>query len=194
MKFASLMSGLRRDAHNTLARLTGGSCMHGGNSSYAGSVYDPSEAGSEALSHAAGRPSGNNLLPGSSFSARGGRRHFVHGGDNPVVPREYQPPRLGQLPEDEVQDFSNPTSPAAMRKDRSECMSVISDAASVADSQREAFSIRNRTGHGNILTWGNDSTRAVTPPKNREGRQLAFDPDVGIPRSQLSSGIFPGKR
>lgn len=227
MKFASLMSGIRRDAHNTMARLNGGSCIFGGNSSYAGSLYDPSEAGSEALSHSAGRPSGNSLMPGSSFSARGGRRHFVQPEDNPVRPRDYQPPRLGQLPEDEVQDFSNPASliatgsTAAMRKeaasrydgfwsgsaanggygsqagrraeDRSDCMSVISDAASVADSQREAFSLRNRGGHGNILTWGSETTRAVTPPKSREGRQLAFDPDRGVPRSQMSSGIFPAK-
>jgi len=79
--------------------------------------------------------------------------------------------------------------------DQSDTMSqcdVQSVAGSVADSQREVFTTRNRTGHGNILTWGSDS-RSITPHKTR-GRQLTVDPQHGVPRSQMSSGIFPRKQ
>jgi len=217
MKFAQFMTGLRRDAHNTTARLTGEACVYGGASSYAGSAYEPSEVGSEAQSHAAGRASGGvPILPGPS---RGGRRHFQMASDNPVLPRDYQVPRLGQLPEDTVPEFSQlPSSPAGaapragyqgdfwsrdaaggapvparapLRRDpdRSDAVSEFSMAASEADSQRSAFSERNRTGHGNILSWGKES-RAVTPPKQRTGRGLAIDPNQGVPRSQVTSGIF----
>jgi len=59
---------------------------------------------------------------------------------------------------------------------------------SVADSQREVFAARNR-GHGNILTWGNDS-RDLTPTKKREGRHQATNAE-GMPRSYATSGVFP---
>mmetsp|Transcript_56275 Transcript_56275/g.156774 ORF Transcript_56275/g.156774 Transcript_56275/m.156774 type:complete len:570 (-) Transcript_56275:165-1874(-) len=68
--------------------------------------------------------------------------------------------------------------------DRQDAMSE-SDVASVADSQRDAFTHRNRGGHGNILTWGDDS-RTITPERRRGGR--AMD---GGPRSHISSGVFP---
>jgi len=58
---------------------------------------------------------------------------------------------------------------------------------SVADSQREEFTMRNRGGHGNILTWGNDS-RNITPARKRTGRQLAVD-SAGLPRAHASSGM-----
>mmetsp|Transcript_7782 Transcript_7782/g.13813 ORF Transcript_7782/g.13813 Transcript_7782/m.13813 type:complete len:439 (-) Transcript_7782:111-1427(-) len=178
MKFASLMSGLRRDAHNTLARRTGGSLVFGGSSIAGSSHYEPSEVGSEAMS-SAGRPSGGNFQPGTF---RGGRRHFVEPQDNPVLPARYQPPRLGQLPENEITKDFSPTGNSVARRqgpspadfwshgasrdhDRSDAMSVTS----AADSQRSNFQERNRGGHGNILTWGNP--RNVTPPKSRQGRQ-----------------------
>lgn len=58
---------------------------------------------------------------------------------------------------------------------------------SVADSQREEFTLRNRSGHGNILTWGNDS-RNITPARKRTGRQLAVD-SAGQPRAHATSGM-----
>ncbi|CAJ1378437.1 unnamed protein product [Effrenium voratum] len=194
MKFASMMAGLRRDAQSTARR--------GGLISYAGSCYEPSEAGSEASS-AAGKP--------TSSAMRGGRRHFQKQAENHVLP-----PKLGQLPENDVRDFPEealPTSakpelqgrdnmdifgrkianpmPRRHHEDRSDAGSVISGAHSAfseADSQREAFSYRNRNGHGNILAW--DSARPVTPPKSRQGRHVAVDPDKGMPRMNMSSGIF----
>jgi len=76
------------------------------------------------------------------------------------------------------------------RDDRSDVMSQAnSDMMSVADSQREEFTMRNRSGHGNILTWGNDS-RNITPERKRQGRQLTTD-EAGSLRSQASSGIIP---
>lgn len=68
-------------------------------------------------------------------------------------------------------------------------MSVAaSDGASVADSQREGFNNRNRTGHGNILTWG-DSSRDLTPTK-REGRQQVENRQGRLRRVTDSSDIF----
>lgn len=205
MKFVSLMSGLRRDAHNTLARRSGQPCLPCGVSSYAGSQYEASEVGSDAssYSHAAGRPSGGSGLPGSM---RTGRKHFALHSQNPVAPDNggYGRGRqtLGQVKEelDEADsragDFWTPAGlprAPAHRDDRFETMSVASEAVSIADSQREAFSLRNRTGHGNILTWGNES-RAITPPKTRQSRQLVLDPAQGIPRSNVSSDIFNRRR
>eukprot|EP00927_Polykrikos_kofoidii_P006194 TRINITY_DN12516_c0_g2_i1.p1 TRINITY_DN12516_c0_g2~~TRINITY_DN12516_c0_g2_i1.p1 ORF type:complete len:611 (-),score=100.52 TRINITY_DN12516_c0_g2_i1:259-2091(-) len=54
-------------------------------------------------------------------------------------------------------------------RDRMDAVSQ-SDIGSVADSQRDYFTHRGRTGHGNILTWGNDS-RDITPERRRGGRQ-----------------------
>jgi len=65
----------------------------------------------------------------------------------------------------------------------------VSEVTSQAEVQREAFFTRNRGGHGNILTWGNDS-RSITPAKKRQGRQITVDPEYGVPRSHLSSEIF----
>lgn len=64
-----------------------------------------------------------------------------------------------------------------------------SDMMSVADSQREEFTARDKRGHGNILTWGNNS-RTITPPKKREGRQLITAND-GQMRAHATSGVFP---
>lgn len=64
-----------------------------------------------------------------------------------------------------------------------------SDAPSIADSQREVFTARDRVGHGNILTWGNDS-RAITPERPRTGRQLAMETD-GRPTGHKTAGVFP---
>eukprot|EP00439_Symbiodinium_sp_Y106_P076664 s341_g15.t2 len=209
MKFASLMSALRRDAHNTAARQTGGSCIYAA-SSYAGSAYEPSEAGSEAS--AAGRPS----LGLDGFS-RGGRRHFSTRTENAVLPNG--PPRtLGRLPEESIaqqegreghaaaspgpsspeqqvdifgRKIANPLNRPHSRPDP-DSVSVISAAQSItseADQQREVFSYRNRNGHGNILAW-DVASRAVTPPHQRQGRHMATDPEKGIPRLHVSSGIF----
>jgi len=81
-----------------------------------------------------------------------------------------------------------PTRAASTLDDRSEVMSQsgMTDVASVADSQRSEFTMRNRTGHGNILTWGSDS-RSITPHKKRQGRQMTLDHDRGVPRSHMSS-------
>eukprot|EP00933_Yihiella_yeosuensis_P019858 TRINITY_DN16018_c0_g1_i1.p1 TRINITY_DN16018_c0_g1~~TRINITY_DN16018_c0_g1_i1.p1 ORF type:complete len:485 (+),score=88.58 TRINITY_DN16018_c0_g1_i1:123-1577(+) len=234
MKFAALMSALRRDAHNTYARMTGGSLIAGSN--YTASEYGaPSECGSDvsSLSHAAGRPSGGTAFAGPRQSG-GGRRHYVTNSPNPVVPQggygsaepgRRQPPRapLSQVPEDQeasvgafpgepsrgsrggmgtqkvppASDFWSRGAPEPNRGrgsgpsyDRDDAASVAaSEAASVADSQRYAFSDRNRTGHGDILTW-NDKSRAVTPPKVRESRQLFMDGAAGKPRAYVESGIF----
>eukprot|EP00928_Gymnodinium_smaydae_P013608 TRINITY_DN14952_c0_g5_i1.p1 TRINITY_DN14952_c0_g5~~TRINITY_DN14952_c0_g5_i1.p1 ORF type:complete len:560 (-),score=123.49 TRINITY_DN14952_c0_g5_i1:293-1972(-) len=76
--------------------------------------------------------------------------------------------------------------------DQSDAMSM-SDLGSEADSHRSAFSHRNRTGHGNILSWGNDS-RNITPERKRGGKQLTVDEKLGVPRSQVTNGIFPQMR
>lgn len=75
-----------------------------------------------------------------------------------------------------------------MRSDNvSECGQ--SDVMSVADSQREVFTARDRGGHGNILTWGGDS-RNITPSRTREGRNIARE-SSGVPRAHTSAGVFP---
>jgi len=248
MKFAMLMSGLRRDAQNTTARNSGLSYLPPGTPSVAGSVYEASECGSDVGSQAAGRPSG-----GATFvkQNRGARRHFELVAPNPIVPREgygMQPPRapLGMLseefpeefPEDmpryqppridslgggsaqggggsargggsngdrpvtapSVSDFWSRGDPPSARQqrppsaiDNSDAFSVAcSEATSVADSQRSAFSMRNRTGHGNILTWGSENSRDLTPPKARQGKQMMMD--QGVLRSHSSSGIFSARQ
>lgn len=253
MKFASLMSALRRDAQATNTRRFGRALSHTGLShyagSYTGSVYEGSEAGSEAYTHAAGRPTGAGSLVARQLARAegsrpggGARRHYpyaesqlsgavphdgsdrgsVAGSDRPLQQRARpgglegvdergpvphpvsQPPFAygstaappspesrslhglrqsgGILPE-----AKKPYEHAAPSMDRSDVRSTAaSDCASIADSQREVFTNRNRTGHGNILTWGNDS-RSLTPHKTRQGRQLTSDADQGIPRSQMSS-------
>mmetsp|Transcript_96852 Transcript_96852/g.202366 ORF Transcript_96852/g.202366 Transcript_96852/m.202366 type:complete len:624 (-) Transcript_96852:24-1895(-) len=64
---------------------------------------------------------------------------------------------------------------------------AASEVASVAESLREETMSRNRYGHGNILTWG-DNSRDITPGKQRHGRQICVDEGAGIPRSAMSSG------
>ncbi|CAK9107211.1 unnamed protein product [Durusdinium trenchii] len=186
MKFASMMSGLRRDAHST-ARREGVSVAPS-----AWSAYEPSEAGTEAS--AAGRPT-NPLAPMS----RGGRRHFQLPSENYVLPGNKPAPALGGVPEDQVpQDLGAVARPKAQDMDifgrkiakplprrdlaKAETGSVASAASgmSEAEIQREAFSARNRSGHGNILAW-DDGSRPLTPPKVREGRHVAVDPS-GMPR------------
>eukprot|EP00927_Polykrikos_kofoidii_P006193 TRINITY_DN12516_c0_g1_i1.p1 TRINITY_DN12516_c0_g1~~TRINITY_DN12516_c0_g1_i1.p1 ORF type:complete len:620 (-),score=106.73 TRINITY_DN12516_c0_g1_i1:307-2118(-) len=52
-------------------------------------------------------------------------------------------------------------------RDRADARSH-SDMSSVADSHRDYYTHRGRTGHGNILTWGDDS-RDITPERRRGG-------------------------
>lgn len=66
-----------------------------------------------------------------------------------------------------------------------------SDLHSMAESQRTGYSLRGRAGHGNILTWGDDS-RDVTPERKRRGRQLAVDEQSGTSRSHMPTSIFGG--
>lgn len=203
MKFASLMSALRRDAQNTMERKFGRPCLpqpscYG--ASYAGSTYEPSEVGSEVPSCAAGRPSGSAITAVS----RAGRRHFApvesnvlgsHGPSNGShLPRAARAPPPFATIEDVAPVRSRRAGQQAPREttDWPDSVSVATDTASVADSMREVFIMRNRTGHGNILAWG-DGSRSLTPQKARQGRQLAVDPEQGIPRSHKSSGIFSHK-
>mmetsp|Transcript_9087 Transcript_9087/g.14742 ORF Transcript_9087/g.14742 Transcript_9087/m.14742 type:complete len:455 (-) Transcript_9087:27-1391(-) len=193
MKFASMMSGLRRDAHSTARR--GG--LSSGVSVW--SAYEPSEAGSEATS-AAGKPTNPMAQPHS----RGGRRHFQLPSENHVLPGSGKMRGLVDVPEDDVPedlDAEKPQDdldifgrkigkPMPRRHDRVETASIASGASGIseADIQREAFSARNRSGHGNILAW-DDGSRPLTPPKVREGRHVAVD-QQGMPRLHMSSGIF----
>jgi len=194
MKFASMMSGLRRDAHSTARR--------GGFSSGVSvwSAYEPSDAGSEAAS-AAGKPTNPMAQP----SSRGGRRHFQIQTENHVLPGSGKMRGLVDVPENEIpQDLDQEKAPLQdldvfgrkiekpmlKRHDKVETASVVSGASgySEADMHREAFSARNRSGHGNILAW-DDGSRPLTPPKVREGRHVAVD-QQGMPRLHMSSGIF----
>lgn len=68
---------------------------------------------------------------------------------------------------------------------------TASQVESVADSQLSHFTHRNRHGHGNILTWGADESRTITPERKRGGRQLALDEEKGVLRSQVTAGVFP---
>eukprot|EP00445_Apocalathium_hangoei_P017403 CAMPEP_0203895624 /NCGR_PEP_ID=MMETSP0359-20131031/38464_1 /ASSEMBLY_ACC=CAM_ASM_000338 /TAXON_ID=268821 /ORGANISM="Scrippsiella Hangoei, Strain SHTV-5" /LENGTH=498 /DNA_ID=CAMNT_0050818139 /DNA_START=144 /DNA_END=1637 /DNA_ORIENTATION=- len=76
MKFAALMSALRRDSQTTNTKRFGRPLDHTGLScyggSYAGSQYESSVAGSEAASHAAGKATGVSGSQASSF----GRKHY----------------------------------------------------------------------------------------------------------------------
>mmetsp|Transcript_31680 Transcript_31680/g.67324 ORF Transcript_31680/g.67324 Transcript_31680/m.67324 type:complete len:521 (+) Transcript_31680:109-1671(+) len=235
LKFAALMSALRRDANSTVARRMGRPLpSYAG--SVAGSVYEPSEIGSEAPSHAAGRPTGGGgAQTVQAPPSRGGRRHYSHAdgqmsgpsyapsyagsersnhaqserlqhsvpGPDSQPPPVYTPSSaqpcgrgggrggpLGGVDEDRSVNndyYSNPRAgpPPANDQWEMQSQSGVTDIASVADSQREEFTMRNRTGHGNILTWGSDS-RSITPHKKRTGRQFADD---GPPR-HMSSNIF----
>lgn len=234
MKFALLMTALRRDAQNTLARRLGQlplSALPSYAGSVAGSAYEPSDAGfSEAASHAAGR-STNQSAPGS----RGGRRHFnVAAGAGsragPVAsggyPQAQKGGDVGRAPYAQVvpdPDFWSRTGPSTPQQlgpsqqqlqqqrlsqderwrqrpptscgpDQRDDISVApSDAASVADSQREVFMHRNRNGHGNILTWG-DSSRDITPNKKRGGRQQAENADGSTRSVTDASDVWRGQR
>jgi hypothetical protein len=74
---------------------------------------------------------------------------------------------------------------------REEQCDVMSQVESVADSQFSHHQHRNRHGHGNILTWGKDESRTITPERKRGGRQLAMDDGKGVLRSQVTAGVFP---
>lgn len=77
LKFAALMSALRRDAQATNAKMKGlppPSC--------GASVCEPSEYGSEAPSHAAGRPS--NMT--AHLNSRNGRRQYNGGPEGGLIP------------------------------------------------------------------------------------------------------------
>lgn len=192
LKFAALISAVRRDAHKTRARLSGypaSSC---------GSFYEPSECGSETPSQAAGRPTGapsngrRRLELGSDSRGSGGGSYPRSGDSNillssraPSAIGGYEPRQLPYAPwdaapqkpaegvgKDVIQDIRNTADyqsrvlPSRSAADQWECKSQFSDVASEADSQREHHILRNRTGHGNILTWGADS-RSITPRRQR---------------------------
>jgi len=223
LKFAALMSALRKDARSTLHRHLGRSdnSLSSYAGSYAGSVYEPtpSEAGSESMG-AAGRPT--SAVSMSSVPSSG-RKHFMRS-SNPIWggptlaacdETSSETPSgtaawssLRNLAEDKnmtpIQHYSESASnrcavvvdtnfwaqnrPQPNQDDRSDTMSQ-SDVMSVADSQREVFTTRNRSGHGNILTWGNDS-RSITPARKRTGRQPVLDSERGMPKSYMDSNIF----
>jgi len=94
-----------------------------------------------------------------------------------------------QIPETLGRDFWSRRDPqqqmGGTNDGQSEC--AQSDVMSVADSQREVFTARDRGGHGNILTWG-DNSRNITPHRKREGRQLAMEP--GVTKAHAATGIF----
>lgn len=202
MKFASLMSALRRDAQASNARRFGRPLSHTGLSqyagSYAGSAYDPSEAHSEATSQAAGRPTGAGApVPQRQSASSAGRQYYSYGESqlSGAVPanlaqgsdRSRQQRRPGGLEGVDERGpgptYQQPTTPESARRPPStygllpgpqlgphgrdgfsaeaslpgEQRAMGSDNASVAASQREVFTKRNRSGHGNIINWGNDS-------------------------------------
>jgi len=78
LKFAALMSALRRDAQATSARMKGLPLP-----SSRASAYEPSEIGSEALSHAAGRPSS---MTAHLNSRNSGRRQYTGGSEGGLIP------------------------------------------------------------------------------------------------------------
>jgi len=204
MKYSSLMSALRQDQRRT-ARSHGGSVCGGrgpsGSMNYAASEMCQSEYGDTAS--AAGRPTGVVAQLGA------GRKHFNSDSFAHEVDRRYldhaQPPwvpepepdiyshSLGQPPPVDPSMQSAMTDPnfwsqtgprpAPQAKYRHDSMSVASEMMSEADTQREAFHARNRTGHGNILTWGDP--QPVTP---RRGRQQTID-ENGIPKSYGQSSF-----
>lgn len=241
MKFASLMTALRRDAYQTHIRRFGKTGMvpptfSRAGSSYAGSNYEPSEAGMSDSSGAAGRPTG-----AVQVGLRGGRKHYQQSdsgsvtsahisepslrSQQPRVPAPYasgypdQPSRAptNQLPRapapyasgysDEpsrapsiagyssVPPWASASASGDPRRDARrdpETMSTMSNSVSVAESKRNpnATSMRNHVGHGNILTWGDDS-RPMTPDRKRGGRGLIADAEgVARPRSNMSSNVI----
>lgn len=191
MKFASLMSALRRDAQSSHTRRFGRPPSHTGLSqyagSYAGSTYEASEACSEAPSHAAGRPTGAGSgvagmqtpsqprgrrpqYPYAESQLSGSAPRSLESWDEraPISPAAQLPPSSAPFA------YGSPTPAVAAAAPRSPRGGVggtsrasEADSNYEADSQREVFTQRNRTGHGNILTWGNDS-RSITPHKERQ--------------------------
>lgn len=204
MQFAALMSALRRDARATNARRLGRPLRQSDLSSYAGSyapsAYEPSEVGSEAPSHAAGRPTGTAAVQPTQ-QLGGGRRHYypenqISGGlgHSGPPPSGRAQRRLEGVDEHRPQHGGMRQMPSAGSERDADTVSVAapSEAMSIADSQRAEFTARNRTGHGNILTWGSDS-RSVTPSKQRPGRHIVVDPVQHVPRANISSGVvMPG--
>lgn len=241
------MSALRRDAG--IPASPSGSIGYAGSvvGSYAGtSVYEPSEAGTDTGSTAAGRATGQGL-PGS----RGGRKHYtpsectdddLHSVRSRV---RREPPQRSRAPFGLLSDLAEPSARAlpsaapfavnsgypsnpapAAPKPRSPPPFAMggnyeqgfrrapqppspsqtlpgqdpdfwsrrdadarSDVGSIAESQVDINTARDRSGHGNILTWGSDS-RQITPTKKRQGRQLAEGPD-GLPKAHVLSSVFP---
>jgi len=127
---------------------------------------------------------------------------FAFGGNYDMAPshagsRRAGPPQSQQVtPQDP--DFWSRRDPAKTMSQtnmsntvQSDVMSQCgqSDVCSVAESNLEMFTARDRSGHGNILTWGTDS-RQITPARKRQGRQVAMESE-GLPRSQITSGVFP---
>lgn len=189
MRFASFSSAMRRDAQITMGRRLGRPVLPSAPSMYAASFpgppsnYEPSEVGSEAPSTAAGRPTSSASIPAS---VRGGRRHFAASDNKILAPvQESVPSRPRPAATPPPWAHQAPSAAPVVRSkqpivDMSDAVSVVSDLASEADSQRAVHTHRNRTGHGNILTWGNDS-RNITPEKQRQAR-FAADRQMGLRR------------
>lgn len=241
MKFAALMSALRRDAQATHFRRFGRPMSHSGLSqyagSYAGSTYEPSDAGvSDAAPHAAGRPTGAGAgalgpqaRPVGAASSAAGRRQYSYAESQLSGAVPSRPPSNSGAQQQQQQQRRPPShldavderrpvgqaygrdSPAGSMAQSQDQRSQAgyshapdrpgskaggggppsgyapTDPGSEADHHREVFTNRNRSGHGNILTWGS-SSRAITPERKIGGRQVTVDPAQGIPRSQISSG------
>jgi len=279
LKFAALMSALRRDAQATNAKMKGLPLP-----SSRTSAYEPSEIGSEAPSHAAGRPS-NKLAYTNSRNS--GRRQYPGGPEvGPPIPtlsstdaipygggggsaaseRSYAPserpygqsegyagqvsmgaqgcrpqqpppyawqtsdgvsPRMplspnsvecgssipkpgspdnkdsgvplshrGSLTEQAMWSRGGGASGASVPPFADDRCEVTSQSgmtdASIPESHASHFTQRNREGHGNILTWGNDS-RSITPNRARQVPQVTADPEWDgpvRPRGGMSSSIF----
>jgi len=216
MKFAQLMSALRRDAQATSTKKFGRPLTSTGLSSYAGSYapsnYEPSEAGSTMPMHAAGQRTGSGAPQQEQVLNIGGRRHYAYSESSmsgavprssPAAPARLDgvdergpagfPPSGPQSPQGSIAGgsmaggsmaggpdpyYRSQASPAHRLgparqhgvSDHSDVYSVAapSESASIADSQRAEHANRNRMGHGNILTWGSNESRSVTPHRLRQ--------------------------
>jgi len=273
MKFAALTSALRRDARAT----EGNEFGEIGTASYAGSAYAASDAGSEAVSYAAGRPTGSKhpqslgnrgrkhyapeqgrLLSSSHgselgdyaqsersfrgrvqsedevsnagsavsessaarvFGAPSGSGHNVSNKGRALRPStgQRQPPpyacggnyggygggRLEPIPEPSEAASSGvlPPSQALLRQRQLEqeywrrpstadveTASQSDFGGSEADFRRTMHTDRNNRGHGDILSWGSSSSRALTPER-KHGRHITVD-ESGRPQSMATRGIF----
>lgn len=154
----------------------------------------PSQASvpSSTLQHAAGKATGAVVVPGAQL--RGGRRHYPYGtdlgdssraapappwaggkGDGGGYPSAHaaRPPVAPEpammMSEDALRQTLKLQPPEAAASRPATAPVDRDDTVSVAESALSGPRWRDRRGHGNILTWGNDS-RCVTPTRKRQGR------------------------